>query len=134
MRFVSSSSVFSLLWCVSCDVEAGLQPPLHHGRHLNPFPLLAFYTAFTAAQVFNIDQSLLLSPSFITTSFLLFFLIPPHPFLLCSHLPPLPAFPLCFLFSPFVAADQIFPSSLIPSPHPSSFSSFVEPLSVAGCW
>lgn len=65
--------VFSGFWgTVSCDVKAGPQPPLHHGRHLNPFPLLAFYTTFTAAQVFNTDQSLLLSPSFITTSFLLF--------------------------------------------------------------
>ena len=65
---------------VSCDVKAGPQPPLHHCRHLNPFPLLAFYTTFTAAQVFNTDQSLLLSSSFITPSFLLFF-FPPHPFL-----------------------------------------------------
>lgn len=58
---------------VSRDVKAGPQPPLHHGRHLNPFPRFAFYTTFTAAQVFNADQSLPLSPSFITTSFLLFF-------------------------------------------------------------
>lgn len=72
-RFVSSSSVFSLPWFVrSSDVIAGPQPPLHHGRHLNQFPLLASYSTFTAAQVFNTDQSLLLTPSFITASFLLF--------------------------------------------------------------
>lgn len=58
---------------VSSDVKARLQPPLHHGRHLNLFPLLVFFTTFTAAQVFNTDQSVLLSPSFITTYFLLFF-------------------------------------------------------------
>lgn len=66
--------LFSSFWgTVSCDVKTGPQHPLHHGRHLNPFPLLAFYTTFTAAQVFNTDQSLLLFCSFITTSFLLFF-------------------------------------------------------------
>lgn len=66
---------------VSCDVKAGPQPPLHHSRHLNPFPLLAFYTTFTAAQVFNTDQSLLLSPSFITPLLPAIFLFPPYPFL-----------------------------------------------------
>lgn len=64
--------IFSSL-SVSCDVKTGPQRPLHHGRHLNTFPLLAFYNTFTAAHVFSTDQSLLLSRSFITTSFLLFF-------------------------------------------------------------
>lgn len=66
--------LFSGFWgTVSCDVKTGPQHLLHHSRHLNPFPLLAFYTTFTAAQVFNTDQSLLLFCSFITSSFLLFF-------------------------------------------------------------
>lgn len=43
---------------------------------------VAFHGAFTAAQVFNIDQSLLLSSSFITTPAIL--LSPPHPSLFCS--------------------------------------------------
>lgn len=58
-------SVLVLPRPVSGDVKAGLS--LHHSRHLNPFALVAFYSAFTAAQVFNIDQSPLLSSSFITS-------------------------------------------------------------------
>lgn len=60
--------MFSVLVLVSGDVKAGPRLPLHHSRHLNPFALVAFYSAFTAAQVFNIDQSLLLFSSFITSS------------------------------------------------------------------
>lgn len=52
---------------VSGDAEAGPRPPLHHSRHLNPFVLVAFSGTVTAAQLFNIDQSLLLSSSFITS-------------------------------------------------------------------
>lgn len=31
---------------VSRDVKVGPQPPLHHGRHINPFPLLDFFFLF----------------------------------------------------------------------------------------
>lgn len=139
---------------VSSDVKARLQPPLHHGRHLNLFPLLVFFTAFTAAQVFNTDQSLLLSPSFITTYFLLFFsfLLILFSFtctvtwlhsmfsyfiLQCLFLSPKAkkSIYLCLRFSitSFSLLLFLFPHSPF-FPRLPPFSSFVEGLSAAGCW
>lgn len=125
--------VFSGFWgTVSCDVKAGPQPPLHHGRHLNPFPLLAFYTTFTAAQVFNTDQSLLLSPSFITTSFLLFcsFLLIRFSFTVSAFTPCVPtmllplsssrpvylSLPPFFFLSPLLAVPPLSHSIFLPPP------------------
>lgn len=141
--------LFSGFWgTVSCDGKARPQPPLHHDRHLNPFPLLAFYTTFyssTGFQYWSVTAPLPFIHHYLLPAI---FLLAPHPFLFYSRLPSFPAFLQCLFLSP--AADQSIylchrfsshlslPPLFFPTPfsfpHPSSFSSFVEGLSAAGCW
>lgn len=85
---------------MSSDAKAGQWPALHHGRHLNPFALRAFYAALTAAQVFNTDQSLLLLSSFITSYPAAIFPSPPHSFPLYTGLASLPTSVQSCSFSP----------------------------------
>lgn len=87
-----------------CDVKAGPQPLLHHGRHLNQFPLLASYTTFTAAQVFNTAPF----PFIHHYLFPAIFLLPPHLFLFLQSPAITPCIPTIFLPLPLVA-DQSIP-------------------------
>lgn len=93
-------------------LEPGPQPPLHHDRHLNLFPLLGFYTTFTAAQVFNSDQSLLLSPSFITLSFKLFFFFFPFLLILFSFTWTSPVAEQCIRLCSAAFSSHLFPPDL----------------------
>ena len=64
--------------------EPGPQPPLHHGRHLNPFPLLYHVYSSTAFQCWSVTAPYPFIHHYLLPAA---FLLPPHPFLFYSHGP-----------------------------------------------
>lgn len=103
-------------WAVM--VKAGPQPPLHHGRHLNPFPLLALLChvySRTGFQYWSVTAPF----PFIHHHLLpAIFLFPPHPFLfyLQCHRAPLSHTSSCEASSSPPVADQSIDLCLVFTP------------------